>query len=105
MKEAKLVQVKVRDRYVELDKHLVASCELIASIIEGEREIVLANQFAHSNGYSELQLAQPTNRLDNLIEEARSQFSEHPSNFRIPGYYPMRHPKGPALGRMKDVKL
>lgn len=103
MKDAKNTQLKLRDSFIGLDKHLSEAVKLIEYIQSAERKLAGENAFAREHGRGELQVENPLSLLRRLFGHDGHVF-EHPNQYSIPGYLP-KHPDGPGLSRMKDVVL
>lgn len=106
MKEAKKLQAKLRLAHINLHSHLEAAGPLIDEIRKDEDELKSFNQFAVDNGRADLVVASPWEKLMELIGD-HGQATETPRMGylnAVQGYFP-RHPRGPAMARMKEVKL
>ncbi|WP_298244821.1 hypothetical protein [uncultured Bradyrhizobium sp.] len=106
MKDAKKLQAKLRGAYINLDSHLSAAGPLVDEICSDEEELREFNKFAVDNGRPDLVVASPWEKLMQLIGDS-GQASETPRQGYangVRGYFP-RHPRGPAMARMKEVKL
>ena len=104
-KEAKKIQVALLDEYLQLHEHLDAASKLLGSIRNHEVEIQSANALAGQHKRGDLIVRSPWWHVNELIGHA-GHSEEYPLNgIVIRGYFPNRHPNGPALARMKEVKL
>lgn len=104
MAQAKKLQAKQRDDYIEIHKHLSAVATLAKSILDSEKELAESNRLALVAGRRDLYVTNAWTLVSQLFGH-QGHVEEHLSNLRINGYFPTRHKEGPALARMKEVKL
>jgi hypothetical protein len=104
-KEAKKAQSTLLNDYIQLHAHLDAATKLISEIRRNEDALNSANSLAASHKRPDLQVRSPWWHLNQLIGHAGHANEYPPYAFSIQGYFPNRHPQGPALARMKEVKL
>lgn len=106
-KEARKVQSVLLARYLELDTHLSAAATLLGEIGNHEAELQSHHMLVSQHKRDDLTVRSPWSHLCLLFgDHAVARSTEYPvTNVTIPGYYPRRHSDGPALERMKDVKL
>ncbi|MEZ5901675.1 MAG: hypothetical protein R3D51_19520 [Hyphomicrobiaceae bacterium] len=109
--EARRVQKLLLGQYCEINEHLVAVGDLLKSINEGESVLLEYNAFINASESARkdhLRVPSPLSHLPSVYEErqrARVSFEAgHVRRLSIQGYFPP-HPDGPALSRMKQVKL
>ena len=103
--EARKAQAKLKGDYIQLHEHLTAVSELLSDIRRGEDVLRGANELAARHGLAKSSVRSPWWHLGQLIGHA-GHVEEYPlTGTLIRGYFPSRHPDGPALQRMKEVKL
>ncbi|MBI5260864.1 MAG: hypothetical protein HY852_03480 [Bradyrhizobium sp.] len=105
MKEAKKLQATLRTDYIQLHEHLDAATKLLLDIRKRENEVKSANELAAHHKRTDLIVRSPWWHLGQMIGHAGHN-EEYPlTGILIRGYFPNKHPDGPALARMKEVKL
>lgn len=110
MKEAKRAQSALLADYVSLDGHLTAASKLLGSIRQREGELRAANDRAQQHKRGDLVVRSPWWHMINDVWKLQGPQSENRAEefpltgIHIRGYFPA-HPSGPALSRMKEVKL
>lgn len=91
--------------YVDLDKHLAAAAKLLFKIRAQEHALQNSNHVVGERNRRDLIVRSPWWHLSQLFGHG-GHAEEYPLNgVNIRGYFPNPHPDGPALARMKEVKL
>lgn len=107
--EARKIQRDLRAAYIDLDERFSAVAKVLSEIRKGEAELQSHNTLVVQHQRKELIVRSPWWHLTRVWEEKHQNrvANEHSliSNAAIQGYYPHMHPDGPALSRMKQVKL
>ncbi|WP_375308407.1 hypothetical protein WI560_13575 [Bradyrhizobium sp. A11] len=104
---ARKIQRDLREQYIELHGHLEAARMLLGKIGPAEAELQAVQVLVSQHKRTDLIVRSPWWHLRSVWGEAISgHVNEYPlQGISIVGYFPNRHPDGPALARMHEVKL
>lgn len=104
---ARKVQRALREQYIELHGHLEAVRKLLIEIGAGEAELQSVLALVSQHKRTDLIVRSPWWHLRSVMGDAvAGHANEYPlHSISIGGYFPNRHPDGPALARMPEVKL
>ena len=104
---ARKTQAELLGYYIKLHEHFEAATKLLTDIRSREQQLQSHIALVSHHKRNDLIVRSPWWHLSSVWGDAiQGHVNEYPvSSVSIVGYYPHRHPDGPALSRMKQVKL